>query len=83
VRSKSAPKLSALTGPAGSLGEACGPDSLPAWAKQARNVLDQFASKYFDDFTGAWIWQANSHELIAMFEEARDLPDALWEKLVA
>ena len=46
-------------------------------------MLDQFASKYFDDFTGAWIWQANSHELIAMFEEARDLPDALWEKLVA
>jgi hypothetical protein len=80
VKSTTAPKLSALAGPAGHLGEPREADDLPAWAIALRTLLDRWNAKYFDDATvdAAFIWQADSHELIAMAEEAGDLPRNFW-----
>jgi hypothetical protein len=46
-----------------------------------RKLLDRWNSQHFDDspIDAAWIWQADSHELIAMGEEAGDLPRAFWK----
>jgi hypothetical protein len=46
-----------------------------------RKLLDRWNSQHFDDspIDAAWIWQADSHELIAIGEEAGDLPRAFWK----
>ncbi len=80
MKSSAAPKLSALAGPAGHLGEPRPADRLPGWAQALRKLLDRWNSQHFDDspHDAAWIWQADSHELIAIGEEAGDLPRAFW-----
>jgi hypothetical protein len=82
VRSTAAPDLSALAGPAGKLGEPRPADDLPRWAIALRDLLDRWNSDYFDESdVAAWIWQADSHELLAMAEEAGDLPRDFWRSV--
>lgn len=82
MRSTAAPKLSALSGPAGHLGEPRRADDLPQWAVEVRDMLDGFDHRHFDGSAGPWIWQADSHELVAMYEEGVDLPRELWRAIV-
>jgi hypothetical protein len=58
------------------------PDDLPRWASRLRGELVKWDRKYFDGSAEPWLRKADSHELLALEQEALDLPGGLLEEAI-